>query len=680
MESSACDVGAKAGTLSHRMDVTVQTGHTKAPRDVSLLSLELTSQGGEQVVFLMEILSRSGELKVIERECETVVQHALLETEGDAAQRLDSCLKELNGLLKGFTISQAVDEAHMILAILDDSQTLHVSHAGRAEAYLMRKGVTSQVTEYSPGKPVSAFVHIASGHMEGKDVVLFSTQRLLRAITPAQLNQMSQHEDKLLTAITRSLEAEREHAALALLTMPAGRPQEEEEVVLPRRSAARTRKGETSTSVFASSASAAKNLLDLGKRAIAGVGKRGLPLKSLKKEMVPMDRIRGSITSFLQDLADPKRKKRAHMLLLAGALAVLLGVWATTHLLTTSQRSKTKAELQELMVQINEEIQTAENRRIIGDIDSANAVLQRAQDRAKQVMDNESGLFRMEALDLLETIRSKQEELNNVIRLSPRVVANLASKSADVQARGMIGVGDGEFLAYDEHDLYRVVLNAVEDPKKAADGTDVIVSGTWLPRFSTSAFLTSGHTLVEVASGQISTAKTDDPAGWVTGTDIEGYLRFLYVLSPDAKQIYKYEKQNARYGAPVGYNVNGDLTGAIDMAIDGNVYVLKEGGTVLKLFRGEAQPFSVRRAPEGVLAGSTKVFKVGTGNFYFLDPAKKRVIVTTDGGTTGESTYVRQYVLEGDQVGTPVDLYIDPEQTKLFVSDEKRIYAIDILK
>ena len=659
------------------MDATVQTGHTKAPRDVSLISLELTSQGGEPVVFLMEIVSRGGELKIIERECESVVQHALLETEGDAAQRLDSCLKELNGLLKGFTISQAVDEAHMILAVLDASHTLHVSHAGRAEAYLMRKGLTSQITEYSPGKPVSAFVHIASGHMEGKDLVLFSTQRLLRAVTPAQLTHIAQHEDKVLSAIIRSLEAEREHASLALLSMPAGKSAPEEDIVVPRRAAARSRRGETATSVFASSASAAKNLLDLGKRALSGVSKKRLPMK---KELVPMDRIRSAVTSFLQDLTDPKRKKRAHMLLLAGALAVLLGVWATTHLLTTSQRSKTKTELQELMVQINDEIQTAENRRLIGDIDSANAVLQRAQDRAKQVMDNESGLFRMEALDLLETIRSKQEELNNVIRLSPRVVANLASKSAGVQARGIIGVGDGEFLAYDAHDLYRVVLNAVEDPKKAADGTDVIVSGTWLPRFSTSVFLTSGHTLVEVASGLVSTAKTDDPAGWVSGTDVEGYLGFLYVLSPEAKQIYKYEKQNARYGAPVGYNVNGDLTGALDMTIDGNVYVLKEGGSVVKLFRGEAQPFSIRRAPDGVLTGATKVFKVGTGNFYFLDPSKKRVIVTTDGGATGESTYVRQYVLEGDQVGTLVDLYVDTDQAKIYVSDEKRMYAIDILK
>lgn len=657
------------------MDATVQTGHTKAPHDVSLVSLELTSMRDEPVVLLMEMLMHSGDLRAVERECETVVKHALLETEGDAAQRLDSSLKELNGMLKGFTVSGAIEDVHMILAILDESQTLHVSHAGRAEAYLVRQGLASQITEYTPGKPVPAFIHIASGRLEPKDIVIFSTQRLLRAITPAQLTQIVQHEDKILSAIERHLESEREHASLALLALPANAKAMTEEVMLPRRSAARTRKGQESSSVFALSASAAKNLKDLTGRLLSGTK---VKRPKLSMDAIPLERMRSAFSDFVQDLGDPKRKKRAHMLLLAGALAVFLFVWAGAALITTSQRSKTKAELQGLMDQVNQEIQTAENRRIIGDVDSANAVLAQAEDRAKQVMDNESGLFRSEALDLLDKIHSEQEQLNNVIRLSPRVVANLAAKSADVSLSGIVGVGDGEFLAYDQTSFYRIVLNAIEDAKPIADGGDVVASGTWLPRFSVSAFLTSGHALVEVASGQVSTAKTDDPAGWVSGIDIEGYLNFLYVLSPDTKQIYKYERQNTHYSAPVGYNVNGDLTGALDMTIDGNVYVLKQGGVVLKLFRGESQPFTVKKAPTDALKGATKIFKVSAGNFYFLDPTAKRVIVTTDGGTTGESTYVRQYVLEGDQVGTLKDLYVDPDQTRLYVEDEKRVYAIDL--
>ena len=95
------------------------------------------------------------------------------------------------------------------------------------------------------------------------------------------------------------------------------------------------------------------------------------------------------------------------------------------------------------MQQINTEIRTADNRRLTGDIDSANAILERAEERAKQVMDSESGLFRVEALDLLDRIRGKREEINNIVRLSPRVVVNLGAKNPDVAAQGLIGLADG---------------------------------------------------------------------------------------------------------------------------------------------------------------------------------------------------------------------------------------------
>jgi hypothetical protein len=54
------------------------------------------------------------------------------------------------------------------------------------------------------------------------------------------------------------------------------------------------------------------------------------------------------------------------------------------------------------------------------------------------------------------------------------------------------------------------------------------------------------------------------------------------------------------------------------------------------------------------------------------------VVVIADGGATGEATYVRQYLLEGEQLGTLKDLYVDPDQNHLYVIDEKRVYAIDI--
>lgn len=661
------------------MEVTVRAGSTKAPRDTKLEALSLVSARGESVLLLMEMLGKERDVQTAQRECEGIVRHALLETEGDAAERLDGTLKELNGLLKGMLLSRAVEDAHLIIAVLDEEDTLHVSHAGRAEGYLIRKGVASQVTEYTSGKPTPAFVHIASGKLERRDDIILSTQRLLRTLTPAQMAKLGQHEERLLDHLIRTLEAEGEHAALALISVSAAvqQPLPQRSVALPSRRIGRSTslksRGrfpvlpsiEVVVPLLARAATA-------GGRSIARAGTVIIPLLNV-------GRIRALSQSFLDDLVHPERKRRAHFLLLAGAVALLLMIWVVVHLFTSTQRSKTRAELVALVEQINQEIQTAENRRIIGDTDAANAILERAQERAKQVMDSESGLFRVEALNLLERIRSKEEEINNIVRLSPRVVAHLAAKAPDIVAQGMIGLSDGEFIVYDRQNLHRVLLNAVEAPSRISE-TELIIDGIGFPRFQTLLFLTTGNGVMEIINGQPVLMKTEDPRGWVGAKVATTYLRYLYLLAAQEKQIFKYERLSNRYASPVEYNVNGDLTGAIDMAIDGSVYVLKEGGTVLKLFRGETQPFVIRRAPEGLLKDATIIYKHPIGRFYFLDPAHARIIVVSDGGASGEAAYVKQYVLEGEQVGTLKDLYVDPDEAHLYVLDEKRVFVVDLTK
>lgn len=698
------------GTLSSCMDAAVRTGSTKAPRDLSLVALNTQSLHGEQVCLLMEITARDKEARAIEHECETIVKHALLESEGEAAERLDGALKELNGLLKGMLVSGAVHDAHMIVGIMDRDGFLHVSHAGRAEAYLIRKGTASQVTEYSAGKPTPAFVHIASGKLESGDLVILSTQRLLRTLTPAQLARLTSDKDMVLESVTRALESEGEHAALSTIAI-VGRADEEEALVrsradtparnpiLDRRKrmqgaslADRLQSLPASVGTFkmpsfaflkglASKMPSVGEMKTMGK----GVGKKSLSVgKAGAQSAAVLGNVwtaaQHGVKTFVADLSHPQRKKKAHLLLLAGAVAALIIVWAVVHLFTSSQRSKTRAELETLVEQISVEIQSAENKRIIGDTDAANAILLRAEEKAKQVMDNESGLFRVEANELLSRIRSKEEEINNIVRLTPRVVANLSANNPDILARGLIGLGDGEFIAYDKQDAYRVLLNSVESGNRLSEDV-LVIDAANLARFSSQVYLMNGNSVIEWQNGQAVSMKTDDTKGWVSGTAMDAYLRFLYILAPEAKQIYKYERLNNRYGVPVEYNVNGDLSGAVDISIDGNVYVLKQGtsgGSIVKLFRGEAQPFVIRKAPAGILDNATKLYKITDRNFYALDPKESRVIVFTDGGPTGESSYVRQFVIEGEQVGTLQDLYVNDDESQLYVMDEKRIYVIEL--
>jgi hypothetical protein len=70
--------------------------------------------------------------------------------------------------------------------------------------------------------------------------------------------------------------------------------------------------------------------------------------------------------------------------------------------------------------------------------------------------------------------------------------------------------------------------------------------------------------------------------------------------------------------------------------------------------------------------------KVPSKNFYVLDPKAGRIIVLGDGGQSGDAPYLKQYVLDGEQVGTLKDLWVDTDETRLYVMDDKRIYVVDL--
>ena len=617
---------------------------------------------------LMQINAEGLAAKGFQKECLSMIEHALLESEGEASQRLDGTLKELNGLIKGLLLSKTIKDFHAIIAITEENGSLHVSHAGRAEAYVVRAGTASQITEYTRGKPSPAFVHIASGQLEARDTIILSTQRLLRTVTPAQLSQLSTRHHSLLDELKGALEAEREQAALAIMQMEEG---EKEGGKPPAAIRSRTRRGKKGNKEFLSIASSL---------AMGAIKKSGEIIKSLNKGRKPeskMDKIKDWLQNFAKDLSDPARKRRAHMILIAAVIALFLVVWATANLTSFSQHSQSKAELKQLVEEINNDIRSAENRRLTGDTESANAILKRAEEQAKQVIGNEGGYFRKEAGEILARIQATKEKINNLVRLSPRMVVNIAVENPNVKVLGFIGLGEEEFIAYDKQDLYRIINNSLDEPDRIGDD-ELLLNGVNFSRYETQVFQTTGNGIIEMIAGQPTSMKTEDPSGWVAGKDMESYLRFLYILSPENNQIYKYERLSNRYASPDEYNVSGDLDGAIDMAIDGNVYVLKKGGEVVNLLRGEAQPFAIRHAPEEVLKNATKVFKVFDGHLYFLDPVRSRVIIATDGGASGEASYIKQYVLESDEIGELQDLYVDPDESRLYVMDEKRIYKIDL--
>ena len=668
------------------MQVEIAMGQTSMSYPgISLIPIVLGDARDERVFLLLQIEGKNEGIDHLRDEVVNILTHAILDADGGVYERLESSLKELNGLLKGFFLSEVVRDIHAIIGVLTQDNILHLSHAGRAEAYLIRDGAASQITEYVRGKASSSFTHIVTGDLEAGDHVVVSTQRLLRSLTPAQLTKIIQRGGDVLSSIIHTLEGEKESAVLAhLVVQGRNEPRRLDDQI--EKSSLRSHVALQAGSMVSGVSSAIKNAVNSSE---ITTKIRGVPSKACSAISHYVSVFFSIITNLQKDLSNPQRKRRAHFLLLAGAIGAFIVVWIAIQLLVTGQRSQTQSQFEALLEQITSDISIAENRQLGGDPDSANLILKRAEERARQILSNESGLFRSDALKLLERITAKREEINKVVQVLPTTLANLSAKNPDVKAEGFVSVSKGEFLVYDNKDLYRVALNSV-DLLEQLDAGDRFLRSANFPRFQSTVFLTSGNSLSEFANGQLTTMKTEDAAGWLTGKDIETYLRYLYVLVPEKKQIFKYERLSGRYGPPIEYNVSGDISGALDMTIAGPVYILRNSADaktdaaqaepeVIKLFRGEKQSFVIRNLPPDAMKGVTRILKSSpTGNFYFLDPVNKRVVVTTNDGDLGDSLYLKQYVLNADQIGVLQDIAVDQDDTRMYLLDDHKIYVLEL--
>ncbi|NOX60986.1 MAG: hypothetical protein GXP42_03425 [Chloroflexi bacterium] len=153
------------------------------------------------------------------------------------------------------------------------------------------------------------------------------------------------------------------------------------------------------------------------------------------------------------------------------------------------------------------------------------------------------------------------------------------------------------------------------------------------------------------ATGPLALDRGNQLFGWVEGlgavnvkmaenpdlgfvADMEYYFGNIYLLDKSGSELYRYRPSGESYTEPpesyFAAETRVNLSGVIDMAIDGSVWLLHPNGTVLKFFGGEQEAFAldVVDPPIGdaVSMWANEVDSPG-GRLYIGDPAHNRVLV-----------------------------------------------------
>ncbi|HRV91853.1 MAG TPA: hypothetical protein P5526_06800 [Anaerolineae bacterium] len=163
---------------------------------------------------------------------------------------------------------------------------------------------------------------------------------------------------------------------------------------------------------------------------------------------------------------------------------------------------------------------------------------------------------------------------------------------------------------------------------------------------------------------------------------VDSYFGNFYVLDPQANVLLRYLPTVDGYNAPpqnyFAANVPVDLSNAVDLAIDGAVYVLYQDGRIAKFQGGQPAEFNVTGLDvpfNNPVAIFTKPDE-DVQHIYVADAGNHRIVQLNKDGS-----FVRQFKPSAGEAASFANLqniYVDEIGGKMFVLDSNNLYLVKL--
>lgn len=322
-----------------------------------------------------------------------------------------------------------------------------------------------------------------------------------------------------------------------------------------------------------------------------------------------------------------------------GAIA-LAGIFALTLIVVGIQRNRnaTNANRQVSITNIEQKVEQAASSVIYGDEDRARTLLKEAQDAITTLPDKTKNDKATRAR-LTTAVDGAQASIRHIVSTAPATLATLA---ADVQPVGMALLGTNAYTI----DTKTNALVAISK----TDGS--ITTPTTLPGDPGIQALTpfGSGTLMALAANldiieQRPAVKTGTRTPMTTPntsanvTSIATYNSSIYTVDIANNAILRATKRTGSYQAVAWLKQPATLSTAVDLAVDGSIYVLANDGSVQKFTQGRREQLVLSPIDPALTSGAKIAGDVNLQHLYILDTTGKRITVYTKSGK-----FVNQYV------------------------------------
>lgn len=200
----------------------------------------------------------------------------------------------------------------------------------------------------------------------------------------------------------------------------------------------------------------------------------------------------------------------------------------------------------------------------------------------------------------------------------------------------------------------------------------------YLPAKEQIAMLSTNNSVnfYNINDKSIEKSKLADGAAWGNANSVSNFATNLYILDSDKGAINKHTETNGVYNDAVAYtnSKNTDLKNATGLSVDGNIYVLKNNGAVLKFSRGTLESgFEIKNipSPKSTIEEPTKIYTDSDTNYIFVFDKKNNRILRF--AKTGE--FVSQYAVDNMAID---DFAVNGKIEKLWILSSNKVFEIDL--
>ncbi|MEK7130339.1 MAG: hypothetical protein AAB793_01660 [Patescibacteria group bacterium] len=575
----------------------------------------------------------------------------------------EKLLRELNSILP--PLLPAHDPLHQSLSIIIAnmrSDIISFGYAGNPDAFFIRPkqngdGLILEIFDKKGRNAASSsnlFSQVVSGKISSGDILFLATSNVLDYLSQEKIKrtllslspQPAAETLKSLLNESRSREKFGMIIITAIASLPAKQPSSHHSI-----EKFIEKKSSTATILTPQFSHIAKSAIQNGLNMARNFAILGF---ETVKQMFPILKIPNSLKKF------PIQQRRI-ILIIAGLFIILfIGV-----LYSFSEREQKQTVLQnsELAERVRTNIEKAEADLIYGNEASARDSYDKISLDLK-TPDGEQFLKAADSRDLLNRYDIIKQKLFHLISLNAKESQSFPlSLESEQQPEKILFAGkrlaildsSGKFHSIDSDKKTQTQFSAQPEQKPLL--------------IASSKNAIAGLSDIVVEQYDSSLKKTTykiDPLPARSTLSLSFFSDKLYFLVPDERQIFVYSRSGDTYKRTKAWVDKGSesLTSALDLTVDGEIFVLKNDGTVAKFSKNKQVEFEID-AVEYQISPSKIITPNESAPLYILDKAAGRVIVYDK--KTGKLT--AQYVAEQ----SIIDAAVNDSNSQMAVLYEKEV-------